>query len=68
MEEQNRDEPIYFESDGSIFVAPEIRTGESGTNRIKITGVRSLASGSWTTATAETDIKLPIFAFDVIYY
>lgn len=68
LEEQDRDQPIYFESDGSIFIAPEVRTGESGTNRLKITGVRSLASGSWTTSTSETDIKLPIFAFDVIYY
>lgn len=41
---------------------------ESGTDRLKLTGVRSIASGSWTTATTETDIKLPIFMFDALFY
>lgn len=33
-----------------------------------MTGVRSVASGSWTTSTTETDIKLPIFMFDALFY
>lgn len=68
LEEQNPEDPIYFYSDDSIFIAPEVRTGESGTDRLRLTGVRSLASGSWATATTETDIKLPIFMFDVLFY
>lgn len=68
LEEQSQDDPIYFYSDDSVFIAPEVRTTESGENRVKITGVRSLASGSWTTSTTETDIKLPIFMFDPLFY
>jgi hypothetical protein len=68
LEEQDRDNPIYYYSDDSVFVAPDPRSDEVGTDRLKITGVRSIASGSWTTSTTETDIKLPIFMFDVLFY
>lgn len=68
LEEQDPEDPIYFYSDDSIFIAPEIRTTEAGTNRLRITGVRSIASGSWTTSTTETDIKLPVFMFDALFY
>jgi hypothetical protein len=68
LEEQDRDNPIYFYSDDSIFIAPEVRTTEAGAGRIKITGVRSIASGSWTTATTETDIKIPVFMFEALFY
>jgi hypothetical protein len=68
LEEQDRDNPIYFYSDDSIFIAPEVRTTEAGVERLKITGVRSVASGSWTTATTETDIKLPVFMFEALFY
>jgi len=68
LEEQDPSDPIYFYSDDSIFIAPEVRTTESGTGRLKITWVRSIASGSWTTSTTETDIKLPVFMFDALFY
>lgn len=68
LQEQDRDNPIYFYSDDSIFIAPDPRSTEVGTNRLKITGVRSVASGSWTTATTETDIKLPVFMFEALFY
>jgi hypothetical protein len=68
LEEQDRDNPIYFYSDDSIFIAPDPRSTEVGTGRLQITGVRSIASGSWTTATTETDIKLPIFMFEALFY
>lgn len=68
LEEQDRNSPIYFYSDDSIFIAPEVRTTEAGTGRLKITGVRSIASGSWTTSTTETDIKLPVFMFEALFY
>lgn len=68
LEEQDRDNPLYFYSDDSIFIAPEPRTSEVGTGRVKITGVRSIASGSWATSTTETDIKLPVFMFEALFY
>jgi hypothetical protein len=68
LEEQDRDNPIYFYSDDSIFIAPEVRTTEAGVERLKITGVRSIASGSWTNTTTETDIKLPVFMFEALFY
>lgn len=66
LENQSKQTPIFFERDGSIFIAPDPRTDEIGTNRLRITGIRSIASGSWTTATTESEIKLPITFFDVI--
>ena len=68
LQEQDPEDPIYFYADGSIFIAPDIRTTEAWVGRLQITGVRSLASGAWTTATTETGIKLPIFMFDVLFY
>lgn len=68
LQEQDKEDPIYFYADGSIFIAPDIRTTEAGVGRLRLTGVRSLASGGWTTATTETGIKLPIFMFDVLFY
>ena len=68
LQEQDSEDPIYFYADGSIFIAPDIRTTEAGVGRLRITGVRSLASGSWATATTETGIKLPLFMFDVLFY
>lgn len=67
-QELSKDTPIYFESDNSIFIAPDPRSSEVGTNRIKITGVRSIASGAWTTATTEQETKLPLHMLDVLYY
>ncbi len=68
LQEQDKEDPIFFYADGSIFIAPDIRTTEAWVDRLRITGVRSLASGSWATTTTETDIKLPIFMFDVLFY
>lgn len=68
LQEQDSEDPIYFYADGSIFIAPDIRTTEAGVGRLRITGVRSLASWSWATATTETGIKLPLFMFDVLFY
>ena len=44
-QELPKETPIYFESDGSVFIAPDPRTAQIGTGRIRITGVRSNASG-----------------------
>lgn len=66
LENQSNLDPIYFERDGSVFIAPEPRTSEAWVARLQIKGVRSIASGSWTTATTEQAMKLPIFTHDVI--
>ena len=66
LENQSNLDPIYFERDGSIFIAPEPRTSEVGTNRLQIKGIKSIASGSWTTATTETETKLPLYVLEVL--
>lgn len=67
-QELSKETPIYFESDGSVFIAPDPRSTQVGTGRIRITGVRSNASGGWTTSTTEQETKLPLFMLDVLYY
>ena len=68
LEEQSIEDPIYFEADGSLFIAPDPRATEVWTNRIRLTGARSVASGGWTTATTEQETKLPLFLLDTLYY
>lgn len=68
LENQSKDNPIFFERDKSIFIAPDPRSNEVWTNRIKITGIRSIDSGSWTTSTTETETRLPVFLLSVIVF
>jgi len=68
LEEQPIEEPIYFEADWSLFIAPDPRSTEVGTGRLRLTGARSIASGGWTTSTTETETKLPLFLLDTLYY
>jgi hypothetical protein len=68
LEKQPTDSPIYFQRDKSIFIAPDPRSTEVWTNRIKITGIRSIDSGSWTTSTTEIQTKLPVFLLSVIVF
>lgn len=67
-QELSKETPIYFESDGSIFIAPDPRSTEVWVNRLQITWVRSNASGWWTTSTTEQETKLPLFLLDTLYY
>lgn len=66
LENQSNDNPIFFERDWSIFIAPDPRSTEVWTNRLQITGIRSIASWDWTSATTELEMKLPLFTHDVI--
>ena len=68
LENQSSDSPVYFERGGSIFIAPEIRTSTAWSWRIRIKGIRSLASRTWTTETTEVDIKLPEHAIEPLVY
>ena len=66
LENQDINNPIYFSRDLSVFIAPDPRSDEVWTARLQITGIRSIASGSWTTSTTETEMKLPITMIDTI--
>lgn len=66
LENQPKNAPIYFQADKSIFIAPDPRTSEVWTSRIKITWARSISSRDWTTSTTETDIKFPLHFWEVI--
>jgi len=68
LENQPKTSPVYFERDGSIFIAPEARTSEAWVWRIRIKGIRSIASRWWTTSTTEIDVKLPQTALEVLVY
>ena len=66
LENQPKESPIYFQADKSVFIAPDPRSTEVGTNRLKITGARSIATGAWTASTTELEIKLPLQFIDVL--
>lgn len=68
LENQPKTDPIYFQKDGSIFIAPDPRSDEVGTNRIQIKGIRSLATGNWTLSTTIEDTKLPLNFEEVLVY
>jgi len=66
LEYQPKTQPIYFQRDNSIFIAPDIRSNEIWINRIKITWNKSINSWSWTLTTTETEIKLPLQVLETI--
>jgi len=68
LENQPNNLPLFFERDGSVFIAPDPRSNEVGTNRLQIKGIRSIASGSWTLSTSETEIKMPVFCLTVLEF
>lgn len=66
LEYQPKFNPIYFQRDKSVFIAPEPRTIDIWVNRIKITWIRSIATWDWTLATTETETKLPLHILETI--
>ena len=66
LENQSIYQPIYFQRDGSVFIAPDPRSTEVGVNRIEIKGTKSIASGSWTLDTTETETRLPINCLEML--
>lgn len=68
LENQSIQHPIFYERDWSVFIAPDPRSNEVGTDRLQIKWIRSIASGSWTIATSETDIKMPVFCLTVLEF
>lgn len=66
LEKQPKESPIFYERDWSIFIAPDPRTDEVWTARGLIKGIRNIASGSWTTATTEQEMKFPLSMIDTL--
>jgi hypothetical protein len=66
LEHQPKTNPIYFQRDKSVFIAPDPRSDEIWTNRIKVSWVRSVDSWNWTTSTTETDMNIPNFMLETI--
>lgn len=64
LEHQDRENPIFFQRDKSVFIAPDPRSDEVWVGRLKVTGIRSIDSGSWTSSTTEDAMKLPLSLFD----
>ena len=56
VENQDTDKPIYFIADNSFFIAPAPRT--TGTDYIKLTGIRKIPD--YTIATTEAEMKIPV--------
>jgi len=57
VENQSITDPIYRLADNSIFIAPAPRTGEGGSTRIKLTGIRNISD--WSASTTEANMKFP---------
>lgn len=66
LEHQSNNDPIYFQRDKSVFIAPDPRSTEVWTARLQIKWIRSIESGDWTSSTTEADMKLPLFTHDVL--
>lgn len=66
LEYQPKTQPIYFQRDKSLFIAPDPRSNKVWTNRIKITGIRSIDSGNWTLTTTEQDTRLPLSMLETL--
>lgn len=68
LENHSKHDPIYFERDKSLFIAPDIRTSEAGVNRIKITWIRSIPSNLWTIETTLEETWLWRGLIDVLQF
>lgn len=66
LENQSKSNPIYFQRDKSVFIAPEPRTNQVWTNRIQVTWIRSIASWAWEITTTESEIKLPLHMLETM--
>lgn len=58
VENQDKDKPIYYIADKSVFIAPAPRWTEAGVNRIKLTGIRKITD--YTISTTEAEMKIPV--------
>lgn len=57
VENQSTDDPIYYISDNSYFIAPAFREA-SLSNRIQLTWIKKIAD--YTISTTEADLKIPV--------
>lgn len=68
LENQPKTSPIFYRADGSVFIAPMPLSSQIGTNRLKITGIRSIPD--WDINTSESTIlsSFPKHAIETIVY
>lgn len=66
LENQPKSSPIYYRADNSVFIAPQPLSTQIGTDRVKITGIKSIPD--WTVSTLEASISLPLYALEAIEY
>jgi len=66
LENQPTSSPIFYRADDSIFIAPQPLSTQTWTDRIRLTGIRSIPD--WDIGTVEADIKLPLHAMETIVY
>jgi hypothetical protein len=69
VENQSEDEPLYYVSDNSIFIAPAPRTVVS--NGLKLVWIRKIAN--YSDSTTEAEMKLPVdthqaMVFGLVWY
>ena len=65
VENQSKDDPIYFVADNSYFIAPSFRTAGL-VNRIKLTWIRKIPDYELTTT--EANMKIPVDQQQVLVY
>lgn len=58
QENQSVDEPIYFQKDNAVFIAPTPLSDTAGSNRLQLEGIRKIAN--WDSSTTELQTKIPV--------
>lgn len=55
---QSEFDPIFFQKDNSVFIAPVPLAADAWSNRLKLEGIRKIAN--YTSGTTEAEVKIPV--------
>ena len=61
---QNKEDPIFYIADKSIFIAPHPITWQAWAARIELKGIKSIIN--YTISTTETNIKIPLYLHETL--
>lgn len=61
---QPKDDPIYYIADKSIFIAPQPDSTQAGTSRIELKGIKSIVD--YDASTTESNIRIPLYLHDIL--
>ena len=61
---QNKNDPIFYVADRSVFIAPHPLAWEAWANRVELKGIKSIPN--YIITTSETNIKIPLYLHDVL--